>query len=197
MAPVADQAPERQPLRERPGLPAVGGLAGGQQEAQGSAEAIDQGVDLGRQPAARAAERLLAAAGRVALRLARAGIEHHGLEGVGRDAPEEEIVPDPLARPPPEPPVGRPRLAERGREILPRDAGAVNVDHRLDEPAQGGDVGLPDPGDGDELGVERRPCGVAQAVSGHRWSVSRWPDGPRTWSGIATALPNPESVSRP
>jgi hypothetical protein len=136
-AAVADQALERQPFQQRPGLPAVGGLPGRQQEAQGPAEAVDDRVDLGGQTAPRAAERLLAAApgaAREALRLAGGRIEHHGPERVGRNAVEEQLVPDPLASPAPEAPVDRPGLAEPGREILPRDAGAQHVGHGLDEP---------------------------------------------------------------
>ncbi len=52
VAAVADQALERQPLQQGPGLPAVGGLPWRQQEAQGTAETVDQGVGLGRQTTA-------------------------------------------------------------------------------------------------------------------------------------------------
>src|SRR3954468_16396779 len=91
-------------------------------------------MDLRRQATARAAEGLLAAAPRAAgeaLRLARRRVEHHRLERVGRDALEEELVPDALAGPATEASVDRPDLAESGGEVLPRDAGAQHVGHGL------------------------------------------------------------------
>ena len=58
-------------------------------------------------------------------------------------------------------------LAEPLRQVVPGDAGAQDVDHGLDEPPQPFDVALPDAGDRDQLGMKRRPHGVAQTISGH------------------------------
>src|SRR3954452_22079443 len=102
-----------------------------------------------------------------------------------------------LAGPAPEAAVDRPDLAEAGGEVLPRDAGAQHVGHGLDGPPQGGDVGLPDAGDGHELGVERRPGGIAQTVAGHSRLPRNGVGNPRTWRCPPTALPAAESVSRP
>src|SRR5205823_4912343 len=103
-----------------------------------------------------------------ALRLAGAGTGHHRLERAGRDALEERLVPDALARPAPEAAVGRPRRRGRGRKVLPGDPGAQDAGHRLDEPPQGGGGGLPDPGV-----VTSSAWSGARTASRRRWRGMR------------------------
>src|SRR5690348_11916484 len=77
----------------------------------------------------------------VALHLAGGGGRHHRPERVGRDAPEEHLVPDSPVGPAPEAPLDRVRLAEPLRQPLPRWPGTRDVDDALGEPARGGAAG--------------------------------------------------------
>src|SRR3954453_7477072 len=129
--------------------------AGRQQVAQGPAATVGQDVDLGGQPATRPAEILLAAAGSSAgeaLPLGYGRVHHHGLKLIFWDAALEQRVPDALLRPAPEAALERVGLAEPLWQVLPRHAGAEDLDHGLDELAQAFDVPLPDAGDRDQPG---------------------------------------------
>jgi hypothetical protein len=161
---------------------------------------IDQGVDLGGEPAARAAEVLLTTAPRPAgeaLRLGDRRIHHDRLERVLGHAGCEQRVPDPGHRPPPVAALERVRLAEPFRQVLPGDAGAQDIDHGFHELAQPFDVLLPDAGHGGQLGMERRPGGVAQTISGHPRRSRGWCGSPSRCCGSARLLPSLQSVRRP
>src|ERR671916_2725329 len=194
---VADQAFEAQALQQGLSLPTVGRLPGREQKAQGSPKGVDQGMDLGGQPAPAAAQVLRTTTARTtgkALRLAGRGIDHHRLQGVSRDALDEQLVPKALARPAPEAAVDRADLAEGGGQILPCHPGAQHVSHRLDEPTQRLGILLPDAGNGSEPGMERRPGGVTQTMTEHEGQVSGWGCYP-TWF-VPAALPPSNFVRR-